>query len=63
MLELENPRRATPWGCDTILLSVGQEDIISILDGQTRLAILVDLVEGHPNLHRWSDAPPLSIPT
>ena len=34
-----------------ILLSVGQEDIISILT-QNRLTIFVDLVEGHPNLHR-----------
>ena len=35
-----------------ILLSVGQEDIISILE-QNRLTILVDLVEGHPNLHPY----------
>ena len=49
MLELEILVEQPLGCCDTILRSVGQEDIISILL-QNRLTILVDLVEGHPNL-------------
>ena len=38
------------WCGEMTLLSVGQEDIILILE-QNRLTTFVDLVEGHPNLH------------
>ena len=50
MLELEILVEQPLGCCEMILRSVGQEDIISILL-QNRLAILVDLVERHPNLH------------